>query len=322
VHHAGHVLPLPVARVSGELAQALIAGARPPSLDRLQAAAIARARAETRRADPATSFPVPDHTAEVVVDITRTKLPAANVMGRFEGNDPVVRDAFVLVGAHFDHDGVDARGRVMNGADDNASGVAGVLEIAEAFSRLAESGRRPRRAVVFALWNAEEHGLLGSQQFADELAANGHRAAAVLNLDMIGRDEHIPPGDRRFQGLDPTPASRNRNALHLLGYTYSPQLLAIAREENAETRLTLRTTLDEGSHRLVRRSDHWPFLQARTPALFFFTGLHPDYHTPDDDVERLNIEKMARIVRLAYRVAWRVADAPAPPAFVDPPSPE
>ncbi len=322
VHHARHVLPLPVARISGDLARALLAGAGGPSLDRLQAAAVARARGEAPRNGTPLSFAVPGHTAEVVVDITRAPVPAVNVIGQLEGTDAVVRDAFVLVGAHFDHDGTDARGRVMNGADDNASGVAGVLEIAEAFARLAESGRRPRRTVVFALWNAEEHGLLGSQEFADELAANGRRAAAVLNLDMIGRDEHVPAGDRRFQGLDPTPASRNRNTLHLLGHTYSPQLLAIAREENAETRLTLRTTLDAGPHRLVRRSDHWPFLQARTPALFFFTGLHPEYHTPDDDVERLNVEKMTRIVRLAYRVAWRVADAPAPPAFVDPPSPE
>lgn len=323
VHLAGQELPLPVARVSGTLASALIAGTdgQPPSLDALQAALVARARGEAA-GRLATSFPVDGGRADVVLDLGRTPLPAVNVMGQLEGADPAVRDAFVLVGAHFDHDGLDDRQRIFNGADDNASGVAGVLEIAEAFARLAEAGRRPRRTVVFALWNGEEHGLLGSQHFADHLAADGRRAAAVLNLDMIGRDEHVPPGDRRFHGLDPTPASRNRNTLHVLGYSYSPQLLAVAREENAATRLTLRTTLDEGAHRLVRRSDHWPFLQARVPALFFFTGLHPDYHTPDDDVGRLNFEKMARIVQLAFRVAWRVADAPEPPAFVDPPSPE
>jgi Zn-dependent M28 family amino/carboxypeptidase len=244
-------------------------------------------------------------------------LSASNVVARLEGGDPLLRDDVVVVGAHFDHDGLDDQGRIYNGADDNASGTAGVLEVAEAFARLAEQGRRPRRPLVFALWNGEEHGMLGSHAFAGELAARGQRAVAVLNLDMIGRDEHVPPGDRRFAGLSPTPASLNRNAVHVLGYSLSPSLMAFARDENHATRLTLRATLDDNPQRLLHRSDQWPFLQARVPALYFFTGLHPDYHTPDDDVEKLNFEKMTRIVQLVYRVAWRVADAPTPPSYVD-----
>jgi Zn-dependent M28 family amino/carboxypeptidase len=94
--------------------------------------------------------------------------------------------------------------------------------------------------------------------------------------------------------------------------------MAIVREENEATRLTLRTSLDDNPQRLLRRSDQWPFLRARVPSLYFFTGLHPDYHTPDDDVEKLNFEKMVRIVRLAYRVAWRAADTPTPPSYIDP----
>lgn len=322
VHLRSLVLPLPVARISGEVAEALLKGSgrRTTSLDALHSALADRAAGGTPRRDLPTSFLVDERRATVSVRIARSPLAASNVVGRHEGADPLLRDEFVIVGAHFDHDGIDAEGLVYNGADDNASGTAGVLEVAEAFGRLAEDGLRPRRSIVFALWNGEEHGMLGSQAFADETVANGRRPAAVLNLDMIGRDEHVPEGDQRFAGLPPTPASRNRNALHVLGYTHSPGLMALTREENRATRLALRTTLDDNPQRLLRRSDQWPFLRSGVPALFFFTGLHPDYHTPEDDVDKLNFEKMVRIVQLVYRVAWRVADAPAPPAYVESPT--
>jgi Zn-dependent M28 family amino/carboxypeptidase len=137
-------------------------------------------------------------------------------------------------------------------------------------------------------------------------------------MDMIGRDEDIPAGDPRFPGLTPTRASDNTDSVHLLGYTRSPGLAAIAREENSRIGLRLRTSLDDNSQNLVRRSDQWPFLRRGVPALFFFTGLHPDYHTPQDDVEKINFPKMEKIVRLAYRVAWRVANTTAVPAYSAP----
>ncbi|MCU0255603.1 MAG: M20/M25/M40 family metallo-hydrolase [Vicinamibacterales bacterium] len=320
VHLRSRLLPLPVARLSRETVEEMLGRAAGDgvSLDALRSALVATATGAAASGALATSFPLAGQSLALRIELARTAVPAANVIGRIAGGDAPLRDQFVLVGAHFDHDGLDDQGRVYNGADDNASGTAGVLEVAQAFGLLAEEGRRPRRPVVFALWNGEEHGLLGSEAFAGELGARGERPVAVLNLDMIGRDEHVPPGDQRFAGLSPTPASRNRNALHVLGYSHSPDLMAIVREENEATRLTLRTSLDDNPQRLLRRSDQWPFLRARVPSLYFFTGLHPDYHTPDDDVEKLNFEKMVRIVRLAYRVAWRAADTPTPPSYIDP----
>jgi Zn-dependent M28 family amino/carboxypeptidase len=262
---------------------------------------------------------VPDRTATVAIDLHRTPVRAFNVIGWEEGADPALRQECVIIGAHLDHDGLDEDDRIYNGADDNASGTAGVLEVADAFARAADAGVRPRRSVVFALWNGEERGLLGARAFAARQASGGLRVVANLNLDMIGRDEDIPAGAAQdLPGLAPTRASDNTNSLHVLGYSRSPELARLVREENEAIGLALKLTLDDGPEDLLRRSDQWAFLQRRIPALFFFTGLHPDYHTPQDDVDKINFTKMVKIVRLVYRVAWRAANAAQPPAYVDP----
>ncbi|MGH9331294.1 MAG: M28 family metallopeptidase, partial [Vicinamibacterales bacterium] len=215
-----------------------------------------------------------------------------------------------------DHDGVDPRRGVFNGADDDASGVAGVLEVAEAFAAAAAGGARPARTIVFGIWNAEEKGLFGSRHFVAHPSPPG-RPIANLNLDMVGRAEDVPdPSSPRFTGFAATKAKDNANVLHLLGYSHSPDLTSAVRDANESTWLDLRTAYDGGSHNLLRRSDHWSFLEQGIPALFLTTGLHPDYHTPDDDVDKINFEKLARVARMTFEAAWRVADAPAPPRFV------
>jgi hypothetical protein len=119
-------------------------------------------------------------------------------------------------------------------------------------------------------------------------------------------------------GLSKTSASENRNSVHLLGYSYSPQFAALVRQENAAIGLTIKETLDVSPQNLIRRSDQWSFLQQRIPAVFFTTGLHPDYHTPQDDVGRINFEKLEKIARLAFRVTWRLASDAQVPAYVEP----
>jgi hypothetical protein len=306
------VLPIPAARISGPFARDVLGDK--PSLDDLREATDERSGPEGGHREGTRPAKASERIVTLSVDVQRTPARATNVLAMLEGADATLERETVVVGAHLDHDGVDADGFVYNGADDNASGTAGVLEIAAAFAQATTQGARPKRTVVFAFWNAEEKGLLGARAYVQRPAPAGSRVVASLNMDMIGRDEEIPAGDSRFSGLTPTRAAHNSDAVHLLGYSRSPGLAALAREENARIGLRLRTTLDEGAQNLVRRSDHWPFLQRGIPALFFFTGLHPDYHTPHDDVEKINFAKMERIVRLAYRVAWRVANAPAPPA--------
>lgn len=233
-----------------------------------------------------------------------------NILAIVEGR----RDAgdMVVVGAHMDHDGIDEAGRIYNGADDNASGTAAVLAMASAFARAAADGSRPARAVVFALWNGEEKGSLGAEYFVTH-PVPARRIVANVNLDMIGRDEDIPdPADPRYRGFAKTTASQNTNVVHLLGYTYAPDLARMAELANEPTRLTIKQDYDRDSQNLVRRSDNWPFLRHGVPAVFLTTGLHPDYHTPDDDTARIDFAKLERITELAARLVWLAADGEAP----------
>jgi Zn-dependent M28 family amino/carboxypeptidase len=183
-----------------------------------------------------------------------------------------------------------------------------VLEIAEAYSLAAHDGRRPRRSVLLAAFNAEERGLLGSWAYTEHPLAPLERTVAVLNMDMIGRNEEVPAnGGARFFGLPPAAAEANTNSVDLYGYSRLPKLAAEIESENAAYGLTLKLRNDNNASNLLRRSDNWPFLDRGVPAILFHTGLHPDYHTPNDTPEKLNYEKMEKIVRLVHSVSWRLA---------------
>jgi hypothetical protein len=249
-------------------------------------------------------------TATLNPDVIARPVVMSNVLGLIEARK--AGSEMVVVGAHLDHDGIDEAGRIYNGADDNASGTAAVLAMASAFARAASQGARPERAVVFALWNGEEKGSLGAEFFADS-PVPARRIVANINLDMVGRREEIPdPDDSRFRGFPRTTSLQSANVVHLLGYSYSPDLARIVGEANDTTRLTIKEDYDRESQGLLRRSDNWPFLQRGVPAVFLTTGLHPDYHTPDDDTERLDFAKLERITELAGRAAWMAAAGEAP----------
>ncbi|HMC77805.1 MAG TPA: M28 family peptidase [Vicinamibacterales bacterium] len=251
-------------------------------------------------------------TAALAPDLLVRTVTMNNVLAIVEGRDPKRRGEMVVVGAHLDHDGTDAEGRIYNGADDNASGTAAVLAAAIAFARAAAEGERPARAVLFALWNGEEKGSLGAEAFVAS-PEPARRVVANLNLDMVGRHEEVrDPGDWRFHGLPKTDAAATGNTLHVLGYSYTPDLAAMLREANGAVGLTLQEDYDSGEQGLLQRSDNWPFLAHGIPALFLTTGLHPDYHTPDDDAGRIDFGKLTRVARLAARAAWIVADGPEP----------
>ena len=251
-------------------------------------------------------------TATLTPDLVVTPVTMHNVLGIVEGRDAKRRDEMIVVGAHLDHDGTDAEGRIYNGADDNASGTAAVLASAAVFARAAANGERPARAVLFALWNGEEKGSLGAEAFVRS-PQPARRVVANLNLDMVGRHEDVPdPGDWRFHGLPKIDAATTGNTLHVLGYTYTPDLAATLRDANDAVGLTLLEDYDRGEQGLLQRSDNWPFLSHGIPALFLTTGLHPDYHTPDDDTARIDFGKLLRVTRLAARAAWIVADGPEP----------
>jgi hypothetical protein len=252
---------------------------------------------------------------ELNASVLRTIVVDRNLVAIIEGSDPKLKEEAILITAHHDHDGAEG-GRIFNGADDNGSGTIGVLEIAEAYAMAARQGQRPRRTVIFAVWGSEERGLLGSWAWTEHPLWPLEKTVAVLNMDMIGRSEEVPEGGgRRFTGLKPQTAASNANSVHVMGYSFNPELAEMVRQANREIDLTLRMDYDNNRSNLVRRSDQWPFLQRRVPSVFFHTGLHPDYHTTGDRPERIDYPKMERITRLVYQTSWDLATTDKRPAM-------
>jgi hypothetical protein len=220
-----------------------------------------------------------------------------NVAAVLRGSDPELRDTYVVFSAHMDHIGVgqpDARGdSINNGADDNASGTAALLAMAQAFASLPQA---PRRSVIFLAVSGEEKGLLGSRWFADNPTVPLESMVANVNMDMIGRG--------------------GRDTVVVIGKEYSslgPLVRRVA-ADYPEIGLTVSPDIWPGQ-RFFFRSDHFNFARKEIPSLFFFTGVHEDYHRPSDTVEKIDTEKAARVARLAFLTAWEIAMDPSAPEW-------
>jgi len=295
---------IPAAQISPAIAGALVAGTG-KTLESLAKAA------ETPRGTPPT--PLPNARVELRTAVDRHIVPDRNVVAILEGSDPRLKNEWVIVSAHFDHNGADAA-QIFNGADDNGSGTVALIEIAEAYALAAKEGHRPKRSVLFAAWNSEERGLLGAWAYTEQPLAPLSSIAAVLNMDMVGRNEEVPVGGgARFNGLEMQTAESNANALNVMGFTRAPDVSAAMDRANAGIGLELKRRYDNNTSNLVRRSDQWPFLQNGVPALGFMTGLHPDYHTQYDRPEKINYAKMEKIARLIHQASWDIANADARP---------
>jgi len=220
-----------------------------------------------------------------------------NVLAIVRGGDPAVAGELVVVGAHYDHVGygrVDNSfgpfGFVHNGADDNASGVAGLLEIAEALKQLPTP---PRRSVLLAFWDGEEQGLLGSRHFVRVRPAPlaQQRVVFSVNLDMIGR---LRGGRLEVYGTRTAGGMRS----------------AVVRVNNdPATAAGLELAFDWD---IQEDSDHYPFIAAGIPTVMFHTGLHDNYHRPSDDVGLVNFDGIEPVTRLALGFVMTLADSPAP----------
>jgi len=291
-------LRIPAAQISPALAQGLLRGTG-KQLEEL------KHLAETPRG--ALPVPLPGVQVELTTAVDRHVFSDRNVLAQLPGGDAKLKDEWVVVCAHYDHNGADAD-QIWNGADDDGSGTVALLEIAEAYALAAQAGVKPRRSILFAAWNSEERGLLGAWAFAERPLVPLERIAAVLNMDMIGRSEEVPEGGGgRFRGLELQTAESNRNAVNVLGWSRSAGLTAALEQANAGSGLELLLRYDNNVSQLLRRSDHWPFLQKGVPALWFLTGLHPDYHTIYDRPEKIDYAKMERIARLVHQLSWSLA---------------
>jgi Zn-dependent M28 family amino/carboxypeptidase len=300
---------VPVVQVSPAVARQLVIGQRQSLLELAKSA-------ETRGG--VTPVALPGAKLRLSTAVKRTTVADRSVVAMLEGSDPVLKREYVLVSAHLDHDGADGA-NVMNGADDNGSGTVGLMAIAEAFVQAARAGQRPKRSVIFADWNSEERGLLGAWAYTEDPIVPLDHIVGVLNMDMIGRNEEVPPsGGPRFRGLEPQTAESNANATNILGTVRSPDLRTLFESGNQGLGLDLKFRYDNNSSNLLRRSDHWPFIQHGIPGVWVHTGLHPDYHTVYDDPEKINYPKMEKIARLVYQASWDLANAPARPKLFPP----
>jgi Zn-dependent M28 family amino/carboxypeptidase len=295
---------IPVGQISPSVAASLIAGTG-KTLEELARTA------ETAKG--LTPLELPNIRVFVRTAVDRHIIPDRNVVALLEGSDPRLKNEWVIVSAHYDHNGADAT-QIFNGADDNGSGVVALIEIAEAYALAAREGHRPKRSILFASWNSEERGLLGAWAYTEQPLAPLNTIAAVLNMDMIGRNEEIPVGGGgRFAGLEVQTAESNSNALNLMAFSRVPDITTTVERANGAIGLELKKRYDNNSSNLLRRSDQWPFLQRGVPAMGFITGLHPDYHTQYDRPEKINYVKMEKITRLVHQVSWDIANADARP---------
>ncbi|HEX4936840.1 MAG TPA: M28 family peptidase [Gemmatimonadaceae bacterium] len=296
---------IPVGQVSVALAEQLVKG----SGTTLQALARAAEASTTPRA-------LPGVVATVTTDVVRKAVADRNVVAVLEGSDPTLKHEYVLITAHPDHNGADGA-QVFNGADDNGSGTVGLLAIADAYARAAAAGIRPKRSILFVALNSEERGpLMGAWGYVESPIVPLERTVAMLNMDMIGRNEEVPiGGGTRFRGLEVQSAEANRNSVNLFGFSRSTTLTTAIDRANGGIGLTLQKRYDNNVSQLLRRTDMWAFLQKGVPAVTFATGLHPDYHTVYDRPEKIEYAKMERIVRLVHQVSWDLANAPARPTL-------
>lgn len=220
-----------------------------------------------------------------------------NVMGFMEGTDK--KDEVIVITAHYDHVGVDRKGEIYNGADDDGSGTCSVLELAEAFAKAKAEGNGPRRSILFMTVTGEEKGLLGSRYFTDvDPIIPLNQLVCDLNIDMIGRVDKEHEGNEKY--------------VYLIGSDkLSSELHAVSERANEQyINFDLDYTFNDPNdpNRFYYRSDHYNFAKNKIPVIFYFTGVHEDYHRPGDDVEKIMFPKYQEIVRLVFHTAWDLAN--------------
>ena len=217
-----------------------------------------------------------------------------NVLGFIEGSD--LKEELIIITAHYDHLGKHDS-LIFNGADDDASGVAGAMEIAEAFMLAKKDGKGPRRSILIMPVSGEEKGLLGSKYYTDNPVYPLNNTIANLNIDMIGRlDDWHSTG----------------NYVYLIGSDrLSYDLHNINEEVNTKyTKLDLdyKYNDEEDPNRYYYRSDHYNFAKNNIPVIFYFNGVHEDYHRPSDTIEKLDFSKIKTISKLVFLTAWELAN--------------
>lgn len=226
------------------------------------------------------------------------KLPdSENIWAFIEGSEKP--DEIVVISAHYDHVGM-KNGEVYNGADDDGSGTVALLEIAQAFQQAKEDGFGPKRSVLFLHVTGEEHGLHGSRYYSENPLFPLKNTVVDINIDMIGRRDTLHPA--------------TNNYVYAIGSDrLSSELHTINEEMNAKyTKLELDYKYNDRKdpERIYYRSDHYNFAKNGVPAIFFFNGIHADYHMASDTPDKIEYDALAKRAQLAFTLAWEIANRP------------
>ena len=224
----------------------------------------------------------------------RNLVKGENILGFIEGKDK--KDELIILTAHYDHLGKHEN-KIYNGADDNATGTASIMEIAEAFMKAKKEGNGPRRSVLIMAVSGEEKGLLGSKYYTENPIYPLEKTVANLNIDMIGRidDWHD-----------------HENYVYLIGSDkLSRELHEISEEVNNEYMsidLDYTYNKEDDPNRFYYRSDHYNFAKNNIPVIFYFNGVHEDYHKETDTIEKIRFRKVKRITQLIFLTAWEIVN--------------
>lgn len=245
-------------------------------------------------------------------------VPTQNVVAIWEGSDPVLKEEYVALGAHYDHVGICAPGTtdaICNGADDDGSGTTALLSMAEA---LAKAPTKPKRSVLFVWHCGEEKGLWGSRYFTEYPTVPLDRVVTQINIDMIGRSKGADDTNERDRELT------GPNEIYLIGSTMMSSELGelVDTVNKSYLNITYDRRYDDpaDTNRFFYRSDHFNYARKGIPIIFFFDGVHQDYHRPGDSADKIDYQKMEKVTRTVYMTLWEVANRPTRPR-VDKPLP-
>ncbi len=236
-------------------------------------------------------------------------IPTQNVVAIWEGSDPTLKDEYVALGAHYDHVGSSCppagTDTICNGADDDGSGTTALLAMAEAF---AKAPVRPKRSVLFVWHCGEEKGLWGSRYFTEYPTVPLKQIVAQINIDMIGRSKK--EGDTNPRNSELT----GPDAVYLIGSTMmSTELGELVNKVNKSyLNINFDTKYDDPKdpNRFFFRSDHYNYAKKGIPIIFFFDGVHEDYHRPGDTADKIDYQKMEKITRTIYMTLWEIGNRP------------
>ena len=250
---------------------------------------------EAAKANPSSIAP---QKATYQIIKTKTPVEAVNVLGFLEGTDK--KEEVLVISSHYDHVGVNGEGDAFNGADDDGSGTVSVMEIAEAFATAAKEGKKQRRSILFLNVTGEEKGLLGSEYYAENPVFPIANTVNNINIDMVGRIDY------EYQKAE------NKDYVYVIGSEMLSSHLKKINEYNNITYTNLildyRYDAEDDPNRFYYRSDHYNFAKFNIPVIFFFNGVHDDYHQVTDTVDKIEFPLMTKRAKLIFHTAWDLAN--------------